>query len=65
MADRSGRSAYQILVDRETGTTETVEEPLYDILMRRVLTKDQWRDVKAHCDRLGLAFFATIGFEDE
>ena len=33
--------------------------------MRRVLTKDQWRNVKVHCDRLGLAFFATIGFEDE
>jgi len=65
VADRKQPFSYQVLVDRETGATETVEEPLYDILMRRVLTKDQWRDVKAHCDRLGLAFFATIGFEDE
>ena len=65
MPTASSTSATRILVDRETGATETVEEPLYDILMRRMLTKDQWRDVKAHCDRLGLAFFATIGFEDE
>lgn len=65
VADRKQPFSYEILLDRETGATETVEEPLYDILMRRVLTKDQWRDVKAHCDRLGLAFFATIGFEDE
>jgi N,N'-diacetyllegionaminate synthase len=65
VADRKQPFSYQILVDRESGATETIEEPLYDILMRRVLTKDQWRDVKAHCDQLGLAFFATIGFEDE
>lgn len=65
VSDRKQSFSYQILLDRESGATETVEEPLYDILMRRVLTKDQWRDVKAHCDRLGLAFFATIGFEDE
>ncbi len=65
VADRKQPFSYQILVDRESGATETVEEPLYDILMRRVLTKDQWRDVKAHCDSLGLAFFATITFEDE
>jgi N,N'-diacetyllegionaminate synthase len=65
VADRKQPFSYQILVDRESGATETIEEPLYDILMRRALTKDQWRDVKAHCDRLGLAFFATVGFEDE
>jgi N,N'-diacetyllegionaminate synthase len=65
VADRKQPFSYQILLDRETGATETVEEPLYDILMRRVLTTDQWREVKAHCDQLGLAFFATVGFEDE
>jgi N,N'-diacetyllegionaminate synthase len=65
VADRKQPFSYEVLIDRDSGATETVEEPLYDILTRRVLTKDQWRDVKAHCDRLGLAFFATIGFEDE
>jgi N,N'-diacetyllegionaminate synthase len=65
VADRKQPFSYQVLVDRATGTTETVEEPLYDILKRRVLTKDQWREVKAHSDREGLAFFATVTFEDE
>jgi N,N'-diacetyllegionaminate synthase len=65
VADRKQLFSYEILADRKTGATETVQEPLYDILMRRVLTRDQWREVKAHCDREGLAFFATVTFEDE
>jgi N,N'-diacetyllegionaminate synthase len=65
VADRKQLFSYEVLVDRATGATEKVEEPLYDILVRRVLTRDQWRDVKAHCDREGLAFFATVSFEDE
>jgi N,N'-diacetyllegionaminate synthase len=65
VADRKQLFSYQVLVDRVTGAMETVEEPLYDILMRRVLTKPQWRELKAHCDREGLAFFATVTFDDE
>lgn len=65
VADRNQLFAYEILLDRETGATRKVEEPLYDILKRRSLEKDQWRAVKAHCDTLGLAFFATAGFPDE
>ncbi len=65
VADRKQPFSYEVLIDRETGKTETVVEPLYDILVRRVLSKDQWREVKAHSDREGLAFFATITFEDE
>ncbi|NVO23591.1 N-acetylneuraminate synthase family protein [Donghicola mangrovi] len=65
VADRKQLFTYDVLVDRETGATETVSEPLYDILARRALSKDEWREVKAHADSLGLAFFATVGFEDE
>jgi N,N'-diacetyllegionaminate synthase len=65
VADRKLPFRYEVLVDRASGATETVEEPLYDILIRRVLTKEQWREVKAHSDREGLAFFATVAFEDE
>jgi sialic acid synthase SpsE len=65
VADRKQPFSYEVLIDKEIGKTETVVEPLYDILMRRVLSKDQWREVKAHSDREGLAFFATITFEDE
>ena len=65
VADRKQLFTYDVLVDRESGATETVSEPLYDILCRRALSKDEWRSLKQHCDSLGLAFFATIGFDDE
>jgi N,N'-diacetyllegionaminate synthase len=65
VANRKQPFSYEVLLDRESGATETIEEPLYDILMRRVLTPDEWRALKAHSDCEGLAFFATITFEDE
>jgi N,N'-diacetyllegionaminate synthase len=65
MADRKQLFKYDVLVDRKTGATETVEESLYEILVRRTLTKDQWRELKAHSDREGVAFFSTVVFEDE
>lgn len=65
VADQKQMFRYEVLVDRDSERTEAVEEPLYDILRRRMLTKDQWREVKAHSDRLGLAFFATVSFDDE
>ncbi len=65
ISDRKQTISFEVLVDKDTNKTETVEEPLYDILCRRALSKDQWRKLKKHCDRAGLAFFATIGFEDE
>lgn len=65
VADRQQLFSYDVLVDRESGETETVEEPLYDILCRRCLPESEWLELKAHSDSLGLAFFATIGFEDD
>lgn len=65
VADRKMEFTYDVLVNRETGETETVSEPLYDILCRRSMPKDQWQAVKRHSDEQGLAFFATVGFEDE
>lgn len=65
VADRTMPFSYEVLVDRATGATETVTEPLYDILCRRTLSEPEWRTVKGQCDALGLAFFATISFDDE
>jgi sialic acid synthase SpsE len=65
VADRSQLFTYDVLIDRDSGETETVSEPLYDILCRRALSKDDWRVLKRHCDAHRLAFFATVGFEDE
>ena len=65
VADKSQMFSYEVLVDRETGETEAVSEPLYDILCRRALSQDEWRQLKLHCDSLGLAFFMTVPFEEE
>ena len=65
IADKTMPFSYEILVDRETGATESISEPLYDILVRRCMTRDAWSDLKAYSDSLGLAFFATVGFEDD
>ncbi|MDP9110599.1 MAG: N-acetylneuraminate synthase family protein [Candidatus Eremiobacteraeota bacterium] len=65
VADKKQLFAYDMLVDRKTGATRGVEEPLYDILVRRYLDRDGWRAVKKHADSRGLAFFATVGFEDD
>ncbi len=65
VSDRKQKISFQVLSDRGSGRTETVEESLYDVLKRRALTRDQWREVKAHSDRERLAFFATVAFEDE
>jgi len=65
VADRSVMFSYDVLVDRESGATETISEPLYELIKRRALSREQWKVLKAYSDSLGLAFFATVGFEDE
>ncbi len=65
VADRKQPFSYDVLVDRATGACETVSEPLYDILKRRAMSAGEWRELKRHCDELGLAFFATVTFDDE
>lgn len=63
VADKSLLYSYDVLVDRNTGKTETVTEPLYDIFVRRSMTESDWREAKNYADSLGLTFFATIGDE--
>jgi sialic acid synthase SpsE len=65
VADHAQTFSYDVLVDRGTRAAETVSEPLYDILKRRMMTAAEWRELKRHCDGLGLAFFATVAFNDE
>ncbi len=65
VADRQLPFSYEVLVDRSSGQTETVTEPLYDILKRRTLRKDEWREVKAFADEFNLAFCGTVSFDDE
>jgi N,N'-diacetyllegionaminate synthase len=65
VADKQMPFSYDILVDRNTGKTETVTEPLYEILCRRALSSNDWRDLKQYSDTLGLVFFSTVGFMED
>ncbi|MEM7562073.1 MAG: N-acetylneuraminate synthase family protein [Pseudomonadota bacterium] len=65
VADKEQLFSYGVLKNRETGEVETIEEPLYDILVRRCLSYDEWREVKSYSDSLGMAFFSTVGFDED
>lgn len=63
ISDRNLMYSYDVLVDEASGATEQIEEPLYDIFVRRSLSSSEWKQLKSYCDRLGITFFATIGDE--
>ena len=63
--DKKQLFTYSILVNREKNILKEVQEPLFNILKRRQLSLDQWKIVKKRADDLNLAFFATIGFEED
>ena len=48
VADKKQLFSYSVLKDGDTGELETVEEPLYDILVRRCLSEPDWVDVKKY-----------------
>ncbi len=65
VADKNQLFDFEILIDKKTGETKKIKRPLYELLKSRSLTKNEWIELKKHADTLGLAFFATAGFEDE
>lgn len=65
VADPALPFSYEVLADRATGRTEKVTEPLRDILARRRMEREEWRELKHHCDELGILFFATICFHED
>ncbi|NDF16734.1 MAG: N-acetylneuraminate synthase [Verrucomicrobia bacterium] len=65
VADRKIPFEYKILTQKNPEKTQTKTEPLYDLLKRRALKKSDWIKLKKHCDRIGIAFFATVAFPDE
>ncbi len=65
IGDKDVLFSYNVLVSKQTGETMPITEPLYNILKRRELSRDEWIEVKAHCDDLNIAFFATVAFPEE
>lgn len=60
MADRHAKFSYEVLLDEESGETELVEEPLYEILLRRVLPEESWRSIAYRASELHLDLFFTV-----
>jgi sialic acid synthase SpsE len=65
MGKRDVMFSYKVLTDRGKNLVETVEEPLYEILKRRQMSKEQWKELKRHCDKRNLAFISTAMFPEE
>lgn len=65
VADRKQQFSYGVLLNKQTGEMENVSESLYEIVRRREMSPAEWKELKRYCDDLGLAFFATVTFDDE
>ena len=67
MADKSIKFSYSYLEIENDGSEKfiPVSEPLYDILKRRELSKDEWIKVRKYCDELDIPFISTATFDDE
>jgi len=58
MGDRSPVIEYTTAAGKRTGN-------LYEILKKRELTREQWKELKEYCDELGISFFATVSFPED
>lgn len=65
IADKKQMFSFGILKNRKKGEIETIEESLHDIFDRRYLPEKDWLKIKSYCDKLGIAFFATVGFDED
>lgn len=67
MADRSVMFEYKYLERGSDGIERyvAIKELLYDILKRRELTREEWKELKNHCDTQGITMFSTATYKDE
>lgn len=67
MADKGIQFGYSYLNINSNGDEEfiPVKEPLYDILKRRELNKNEWKELKSYCDSIGIHMFLTACYKDE
>ena len=67
IADKTIMFEYEYLEIDKKGNEKFVliKEPLYEILKRRELTLDEWRELKKYCDEIGIVMFCTACYEDE
>ena len=63
--DKKQLFEYKILVDKKKNKFKSIKEPLYKILKRRELTKNQFKKLKKYCDQINICFFSTASFNEE
>ncbi len=57
--------SYEVLVNKKDFITKKITESLQEILQRRELTKEEWKELITYCKSKGILFFSTATFEDE
>ncbi len=57
--------SYNRLVSKETRAVEEVTEPLLDILKRRQMERDEWKELIDYCRKREITFFSTATSKDE
>jgi sialic acid synthase SpsE len=57
--DPSTMFTYNALVNKDTGESVEVTESLQEILQRRELSRDEWRELGRYCSDRGILFFST------
>lgn len=67
MAKKDVIFEYSILEIDEEGNENfvPVKEPLYDILKRREMEKEEWKELKKYCDEIGITMFSTATYTEE
>lgn len=67
IADKSVMFEYAYLLRDSDGNEQFIStsESLYEILKRRELTLDEWRELKRYCDEIGITMFSTATYKDE
>ena len=63
--DKNQMFEFKILTHRKRKKTKTIKKKLYDLMKERSLKKTEWRKLRQYANKLDIAFFATIAFEDE
>ena len=60
VSDKTQLFKYSILLDKKNNNSLEVEEPLYQILKRRELSKDEWRELAEYIIKKHMIFICTV-----
>lgn len=65
VSDKNQLFEYQILTQIDPPEYRLKSEPLYDILQRRSLSNDEWKELAEYSKQKNLEFIATVSFKEQ